>query len=218
MNTACPTCRTEYAVTAADVGRRVACAKCGTHLLVAQTGLKVEPAAAGRETTASLPRLRVPEDWPTLTFACGSVLVLLFVLLPLIQSAGVERRTALLTEATLEHAAAVKRLRERNADGKATADAEEAWQRRREQLQDDVKLAEAARARDLYWSRFGLLFASLVLAVGAIGWTRPDQPLTRRTVGAVVLAAMLLLALQTVLPLGCSPPARSYNSGANTSP
>src|SRR5205807_1169926 len=133
-----------------DVGRRVACAKCGTHLVVTQTGLRAESEPApGAKPEPRPSRFRIPEEWPTLSFASGTVLVVLFVLLPLIQSAGVERRTALLSEASIEHAASVKRMRERNADPKQIADADEAWQKRRDQLQDEVKLAEASRARDL---------------------------------------------------------------------
>jgi hypothetical protein len=163
-------------------------------------------------------RFRLPENWPSIAFTVGAVLVIWFVFMPLIGSANAERRTALLTVETLDHAADMKQLRTRNADTKQIADAEEAWQRQREQLQEEVRLAEAARARDLYWERYGLLLGCLTLAVGAIGWTRADQPLTRRIVGAVVLAAQLLLAFQTVTPLGCSPPGRAYNSPANPIP
>lgn len=216
MSPFCPTCAAVYTLTTADVGRRIACARCGTNLTVTPDGLRADPSAT--PPAKSVPRFRLPANWPTIAFTTGAVLVIFFVFMPLVGSANADRRTALLSEASVEHAANLKRLRERKADAKQISDAEEEWQRLRDQLQDEAKLAEAARARDLYSDRYGLLLGCVVLAVGAVGWTRADQPLTRRILGAVVLAAQLVLAFQTVTPLGCSPPGRSYNSGANPTP
>ncbi len=238
MTAACPACRTEYTVTPQDVGRRIACARCGTHLAVDETGLRAEEAGSaappaalqgaktaagtaalpGKRLTDNLTPLRGKADWPTVLFLAGVGLVLCFVLMPSIAAANVERRTARLGEAMLDHAAYIKKLREKGADPKQVAEAEEAWQARREELQNDVKYAEFARGRGAYWDKYGLLLGYLVLAAGAVGWTRPDQSLVRRVLGAVVLAVQLLLAFQTVTPAGCSPAGRTYNLPATPTP
>jgi len=46
MNNACPECGPVYAVTANDVGQRIACKKCGTPLVVKADGLKRDGGAA----------------------------------------------------------------------------------------------------------------------------------------------------------------------------
>ena len=72
-----------------------------------------------------------------------------------------------------------------------------------------------ARGRSAYWDRYGLLVGSVAVAAGAVGWTRPGQPAARRAVGGVVLAGQLLLAFQTVTPVGCAarPPATAPPAG-----
>ena len=220
MNTACPSCGTEYVVSAKDVGRRIVCSGCRKPLGVTETGIRLE--AVPDTTPASTPgpanKFLLPRDWATLLFAVGAMLVVWFALMPWIASAGVDRRQAILGSETLDHAAYLKRLRDQNADPGQIAGAEETWQKRRETLQAEVKLAEFDRSRGGYWDRYGLLLGYLVLAVGAIGWTRVGQPLVRRIVGAVVVTGQLLLAFQTVTPMGCSQPARPYNSAAIPSP
>jgi hypothetical protein len=209
-------------VTPADVGRRIVCSGCRQALSVNEAGLQLDAEAIivtePIRVSDRLRWFRGPVDWPTLLFAVGVILVSWFVMMPTIGSANVDRRTAALGEQTLEHAAFLKKLRDRNADPKQITEAEEAWKTRREMLQDEVKLAEFSRARGAYWDRYGLLLGYLTVAIGAIGWTRADQPLVRRIVGAVILAGQLLLAFQTVSPVGCSPLPRSYNSAANPGP
>jgi hypothetical protein len=156
----------------------------------------------------------LPEDWATYLFTLGAVLVIWFVMMPVIAMANVERRQAILGDQTLDHAAYLKRLRETDADPRQVSGAEEAWQKRREALQDEVKQAEFARARGGYWDHYGLLAGSLVLLVGSIGWMRSGQPLVRRIVGAAIVSGQLLLAFQTITPVGCSPTGRPYNSAA----
>src|SRR5262245_41947227 len=102
MNTACPTCGTEYAVAAKDVGRRIGCAKCGTHLSVTSAGLVADSVSAPsqsmveRQPTNDLTSLWRRADWPTLGIGVGAVLVLWFIFMPIIAASNVERQNAIL--------------------------------------------------------------------------------------------------------------------------
>lgn len=227
MNTVCPACSTPYAVTSADIGRRIACAKCGVVLVVDSTGLRPETATppSPSSTPPAVPNLTArllaqipPLDRPLLTFGLGTVLVIAFTVLPLIAVGQVERQNAILGEASLDQAAAIRALRERGVEDSQLREAEERWQKRRDEYQDAVRRAEFARARSGYWDRYGLLAGAVVLALGAVGLIRdPERPTALRWVASVILSAQLLLAFQTATPVGCAPPTRSYNPGGSPS-
>lgn len=232
MNTKCPSCETEYAVTEKDIGRRIACAKCSTHLVVDANGLR-ETASGLAESRSekkssvdpitvrwweSMTALVPVEKVPTLLFGLGVLLVVWFLFMPMIAKDRIDRRNALLQEATYAHNANLRRLRDKNADIQQVTEIEEAWVKKRTELEDDVKRAEFAKGQGAYFDRYGLLLGFLVVAAGAIGWTRANQPLVRRILGAVVLGIELLLAFQTVLPLGCTSAPRAYNSGVVPTP
>ncbi len=219
MNTACPSCATVYAVTPADVGRRIACAKCGTNLRVAAGGLEVEPkpAAAATTPTTDRPLLLAARTWakdvdpPTFLFSLGLLLVLVFVAMPLIAAAKIDRRLAQSQEAAFEHAVRMRALQERKESEKAIKDAEEKWAKARVEYEDAVEYAKFDRAKGAYFERYGLLLGNLLAAGGAVWLLRTDQPLPKRIVAGVVVTVQMLLAFQTVTPVGCGSAARAYN-------
>ncbi len=230
MNNACPSCATVYTVTPTDVGRRIACAKCGTALRVGEAGLEPdkpeekaassEPAnpstpakKAGRPFSADFQAWTRDIDPPTFLFSSGILVVLFFLFLPLIGAAKIERRSAQLQEATLDHAVRIRSLQEKKESEKAVKDAEEKWSKVRDEYQDSVKYAEYSKAQSLYWERYGLLLGYMLVAGGGVWLLRTEQPLAKRIVAGVVVTVQLLLAFQTITPLGCVPAARAYNRG-----
>jgi predicted Zn finger-like uncharacterized protein len=101
MNNACPECGAVYAVASKDVGRRIACKKCRTLLVVTERGLERdepltaepaeedEPASSTepeRETTSYssgfFARLRNLADVPTYLLGVGTFLSILFLFCP----------------------------------------------------------------------------------------------------------------------------------------
>jgi predicted Zn finger-like uncharacterized protein len=219
MNTACPSCATVYAVTPSDVGRRIACAKCGTNLRVADAGLEAEPKpdpAPGMRPPDN-PLLAAARTWakdidpPTFLFSAGILTVLFFVAMPTIAAAKVDRRLAQSQEAAFEHAVKMRALQEKKESEKAIKDAEEKWAKARTDYEDAVESAKFDRAKGAYFERYGLLLGNLLAAGGAVWLLRTDQPLPKRIVAAVVVTVQVLLAFQTATPVGCGPPARAYN-------
>lgn len=231
MNNACPSCGTVYTVTPADVGRRIACAKCATALRVAAAGLEREPAqtpgSAGAATPATepaaparsrqlppIPTWATTFDPPTLLFSAGILVMLYFAFGPVIAAAKVERRSAQLSEASLDHAVRVRALQEKKADEKLLKDTEDRWAKQRDEYQDAVKYAELGKQQAAYWDRHGMLAGYLLIAAGGVWLLRTEQPLVKRVVAAVVVTVQVILAFQTVTPVGCAPAARAYNHRA----
>lgn len=226
MNSQCPACSTAYTVTPADVGRRIACAKCGVVLVVDAEGLRpdsgspipvpeAKSSAPSNLTTSFTARL-TGWDRPLILFALGAVLVVAFTILPHIAAGQVDRQNAILGEAALDQAAGIRAMRERGAEDRQLREAEERWQKLREEYTDSVRRAEFAKARSAYWDRYGLLAGAVLLTIGAITLMRdPERSPMLRWAAGVIVTVQLLLAFQTIAPVGCAPLPRSYNPGGN---
>ncbi len=78
----------------------------------------------------------------------------------------------------------------------------ESWEKEKSDLEEDVADAELAQQRGLYWYRYGMLLGALLTAVGAFGYLRPQQFLIRRILGAVVLAALVLIVFNSFGQIG----------------
>lgn len=205
MRNTCPSCHVEYVVTPADVGRRIRCKQCQTTLVVAPDGLELEPQpVAGQEKPPLTQRVgdlgdlrrRVDRiaDGPTLLFGLGAVLVIFFLFMPLIGKAKIDRRIAELNQRTADHAAEMKALRAKPGNEQKVQEHEDQWQKRQDELQDAVKQAEYANAESTYLDRYGLMLGFLLVAAGALGFLQHGPTATKRIVGAVVIAAQMLLA------------------------
>jgi hypothetical protein len=249
MRNACPTCQTVYAVTPADVGRRITCTRCNANLLIDEDGFRLaegsggsksvppppprsdqEPAERKRSSRRARlgddepkkepakdepkPRRRARDedddddppkatvnagelfqkyvDVPTVVFAVGVVVVLWFLFMPIINAAGTRWYTARVEDEQLAHDEEMKRLKEKGpADGVTKED--ERWRKRKEVLDASVTRAGITARQSEYWDRFGLLGGFIVTALGSIGLLMSHQPLVRKVVGGVVVAAMLLM-------------------------
>ncbi len=58
MRNACPTCQTVYAVTAADVGRKIVCTRCNAALVIDEDGFRLQD---GTDKSKSAPPLKLAE-------------------------------------------------------------------------------------------------------------------------------------------------------------
>jgi predicted Zn finger-like uncharacterized protein len=214
MNNTCPECGTVYAVAPKDVGRRIACTKCGAVLAIGEGGFEKEKEAdtstvverplprKPRFTPEFRERLRAMLDWPTAVFGLGAFLVLSMMFMPLVGKAKVERRTGLLQEEQFDHEAEIRKLREKPGNETKIVEAEEAWKKRRESLEAEIKHAEFANSRSGYTDRYGLLLGFILMMVGSLRLMRTGEGLVKRIFGAVVLGAQMLLVFNSLLG-GC---------------
>jgi predicted Zn finger-like uncharacterized protein len=66
MNNACPECGAVYAVAEKDIGRRIACKKCNSALIVTEEGLtRDDPPAPRKDDSGERSRARVEDDRPS---------------------------------------------------------------------------------------------------------------------------------------------------------
>jgi predicted Zn finger-like uncharacterized protein len=214
MNNACPECGAVYAVASKDVGRRIACKKCRTLLVVTERGLErdepitAEPAEeedaapsveTERETTSDasgfFARLRNLADVPTYLLGVGAFLSILFLFLPLLDQAKVARREAEVTASEVDTA---RRLRETKADDEKKR-IQENGERRRRELREEADLIRLGTRQADYWNHYGMMLGVLFVAFGALGYLTSGQTLTRRVVGGVLLCSILVLIFWTFL-------------------
>lgn len=256
MRNACPTCQTVYAVTPADVGRRITCTRCNANLVIDEDGFRLADGPGGstggskavppppppraatepeerRSSRRGRPEEREKEpakdepksrrrgreekedeeedddgppkasvnpgelfkkyvDIPTVVFGLGAVIVLWFLFMPLINGASLRWYAARVEDEQLAHDDEIKRLKE-----KGPADSipkrEEDWKKRKEVLDSSVVKAGITTRQAEYWDRFGLLGGFIVTALGSIGLLMSHQPLVKKVLGGVVVAAMMLM-------------------------
>src|SRR5262245_47111110 len=202
MNNTCPECGAVYTVTSKDVGRRIACKKCRSALIVTERGLERDDVVAAEVDDGPEPRRVAPRsgpsffervrnvaDVPTYLFGAGAFMVIYFLFAPLIEQAKVDRREGEVTEAEL---AKTKRLRATKSDADKKK-IEEEWRKESDDLNDRVTQARIGAKQGAYWDRHGMMLGFLLLAFACLGYLSPQQPTIRRIVGAIVLCAMLLL-------------------------
>ena len=68
------------------------------------------------------------------------------------------------------------------------------WEKNKKPLQEDVDEAKVSLHRSLYWYHWGALFGFVCLTIAALGYLHPSQSTIRRTIGAVVITGVVLLA------------------------
>jgi hypothetical protein len=117
----------------------------------------------------------------TLLFAMGTLLVILFVFLPVIDQAKVARAQA----RTRDEAAAAP---DKPAIGKGP-----------EQAQKEVRDAENAAVLARYWYDWGMLAGFLLLAGGSLGYLGSPNSQIKRVLGCIILAGQLLLVFLIIV-------------------
>ena len=136
-------------------------------------------------------------DIPTLIFGVGTLMVVFFLFLPLIDLAKVSARKAAVEESELTEKRNERVFKEKKdkqpADEDARNKGREAAKSEKEKLQEE---ADSARLSADQWHtqyRRGMMLGFWVLAIGALGFLQPSQPTIKRVVGAIVITAEVLL-------------------------
>jgi hypothetical protein len=245
MNNACPGCGAAYAVAEKDVGRRIACKKCGTALIVAATGLvrddvdapspppnadDDEPRnrrrerddddddrsrrkrprdddsgdsgrAARRKARAAqasewLNKLRVIADVPTWLYGIGLFLAIYGFFASRIDQAKLLGRIGDQESAAAEQ---LQDEREYGPSSDASASEKESRKKRRDEYaktkaryDERIAYAKASANQAAWWNEYCKLIGCLLLAIGSIGFIRMEQAPTKRILGAVTVAIILL--------------------------
>ncbi|MFL5242125.1 MAG: hypothetical protein ACJ8FY_08450 [Gemmataceae bacterium] len=217
-----PGCRTAYDVSPRNIGHRFSCKKCSAPLIVGENGVQaVENGAATAvafeelsakpppASAAAMRKSRVPantDEWRTFLlgiadrstwlFGAGVFLSVLYSFFPLIDQAKVSRREAAIIGGQLREdrlQADFKKKEKASPDeAERRKKGQEAWEKRKSELEEDVEDAEVDLQRSMYWYRYGMLFGVLLLTTGSLAYAHPSQPLIRRVLGTIILVALIV--------------------------
>ena len=219
MNNACPTCGAIYNVAIKDVGRRIRCKKCGIGLEVHESGLEIEtpnppeadaPEVEGDEFEAPRPRkerrpagpafnprelLAKIGGIPTLLFGFGAFLVIVFLFMPIIGTAAVDRAQGASERVDLQWKTKEREMtREKKSSEEIGKAREEFYKKKdKESLEEDVGYERISHKRSRWMEMYGMMFGFLFLMAGSIGYMGPEQSLMRRILGTVVLGAQVII-------------------------
>jgi hypothetical protein len=222
MNANCPRCGAVYTVSPQHVGRQVTCRKCSSALIIAQDGLHLAdvPEAALVEEDEAEEEMPAPQgrkrpsaqaawgglasflgpgvDIPTILFGAGAFFVILFLFLPLIDQAKVNRRQAAIDENNHREQRRLREFNDKKAN-KEKVDEElrnkqhEAFEKDKKTLTDDLDDAKVSQLRAPYWYRWGMMVGFWLLAAASLGYLGPNQPTIRRVTGCIVIVAEVVL-------------------------
>ena len=237
LNNNCPSCGALYNVAAKDIGRRLKCKKCNTALTVTEAGLVVDDEDAPRGTDArALPDeadgdpvakkkrpfspggnpLAAVGGIPTVLFAFGVFLVIVFTSFPIIGRAGTDRAAAYTERLKNDKELEVFELKPKGKKVSEFTDTEKKkiedetpkieakYERLIERAGLEAKGTEVSNRRDVWMEQWGLMFGFLFVSFGCIGYLRTEQPLVMRIVAGTVLTFLLMIMLMKFS--GCAAP------------
>jgi hypothetical protein len=230
MQNVCPNpgCGATYNLAPEHVGRRIQCKKCGAALVVEADGLHLAEGPGGGP--APFPSLGEEEARPqrglrkagapgnptnpvhqlwasvgsivcTVLFAVGSVLVVLFLFLPIIDQMRVAAKRADVEAFNAKERAEVEKKVEAPAPfpggpqagapqpGKSSS----ALDKEKKELEKEVVDTRIGAQKRLWLYTIGMMLGVLSLAMASIGYLSAFQSTTRRVVGAIVICALLLM-------------------------
>jgi hypothetical protein len=229
-------CSGTFQLTEDDVGSTRTCSKCRATVRLTPSGLVVERAGAvpGVVQASSPPASpSAVSDAPLETFAMtssssdspmnrltiilfgfGSVIVILFLFLPLIDHLQIARRQAEISGGERRINREERARSQGGAEGKdgKGADPEkqrkdrEAWETRKQELEktiDELRTATATKQLVYTW---GMLVGFVLLAIASIGFLRAPQIRSRHIVGGIVITAEILLIFVVYLARSVVPP------------
>lgn len=219
MNSACPGCGAVYNVTSKDVGRRLKCKKCNAPVIITEQGIEPDsapvtaaPVAAGyapqegEDIIPSKPR-RLRGGFSdtyqqnasllaSLLFGIGAFLVIFEMFMPLIGLAKIEARKEMREQAIRDFNKAKKEIEEGKDDGNKTNRIAELQKEHKKDLDywdEKIQDAKSASMTSLYFEQYFMLFGFLLVMVASIMFMSPEQPTTKRVVGAVVITFQMLV-------------------------
>jgi hypothetical protein len=142
---------------------------------------------------------------PTVVMGFGAFLVIVFLFMPIIGQAAIQRAEAGKQKLEQERDAKVKKLVPKGKKPQElTGDEQKKFLEEADKIQkdyekqisdaeDDARGEVTSNKRAVWFERYGMMFGFLFVMVGSIMYMMPEQPNIRRIVGAIILTAQLVL-------------------------
>lgn len=132
---------------------------------------------------------------PTLLFGFGAFLVIVFLFMPIIGVAAVDRAQGAVERVDLQWKTKEREMRkEKKQEEEITKAREDFYKKRdKEALDEDVGYERVSNKRSRWFEMYGMMFGFLFLMAGSIGYMMPEQTGVRRILGTVVLGTQVLI-------------------------
>jgi hypothetical protein len=222
MQNVCPNpgCGATYNLAPEHVGRHIQCKKCGAALVVEADGLHLAESPSGgpapfaalgeeearpqrgvrKAVAANNPTDPVHRLWAsvgsivcTVLFAIGSVLVVFFLFLPIIDQMRAVAKQAEIDEINAKERADLEKKVEGPLGVGQPPKASTSKDKERKDLEKEVIEVRTGARKRLWLYTIGMMLGVLSLAIASIGYLSAFQSTTRRVVGAIVICALLLM-------------------------
>ena len=139
----------------------------------------------------------------TLLFGFGAFLVIVFLFMPMIGSASVQRAQGAVERMELEWKTKERKMRKENKSPDEISKAREEFFKGKDDLEDDVQETSISNKRSHRFDLYGMLFGFLFLMAGSLGFLMPGHTIYRRILGTVVLGAQILIIFMVFAGEGC---------------
>jgi hypothetical protein len=224
MNNNCPGCGAIYNVASKDIGRKLKCKKCSMALEVTAAVVADEDdnePVVKKSKTSKFARapgsnpLDAVGGVPTILFAFGVFLVIVFTSLPIIGLAGTDRASAYVDKLELEQKQKIDALApkgkkeaewtesERNKIVEDSKKIIEDYDKKIKDAKNEERATKIGNRRDVWMERYGLMFGFIFVAFGCIGYLRTEQPLVLKITAGLTLFVMLIVMFGTFGIHGC---------------
>lgn len=140
-------------------------------------------------------------------FGFGAFLVIVFMFLPIIGDAAVDRAQGAVERIDLEWKSKERQMR-KSSPPKTEEEINTARDKfykdnDKDKAQENVDYERTSNKRAKWLERYGMMFGFIVLMFGSLGFMMPGQTQARRVLGTIVLAAQLVfLIFEVVLVSG----------------
>jgi predicted Zn finger-like uncharacterized protein len=151
---------------------------------------------------------------PTVLFGIGAFLVIVYLFMPIIGQAAIQRAEAAREKLEQERDSKIKKLLPKGKkETDLTGDELKKFQEDRDKIMkdyetllqeadDDAKSERTSNKRSVWFERYGMMFGFLFVMIGSLLYMMPEQPTIKRVVGAVVITAQMVLVFLSFLIRG----------------
>ncbi len=132
---------------------------------------------------------------PTLLFGFGAFLVIVFLFMPIIGGAAVNRAEGASERIDMEWKSQERKLRKDKKTEEDIGTAREKFYKDndKDRAEENVGYERVSNKRSRWFEMYGMMFGFLFLMAGSLGYMMPDQTTVRRILGTVVLGAQVLI-------------------------
>lgn len=132
---------------------------------------------------------------PTVLFAFGAFLVIVFLFQPLIGVAAVQRAEGAVERLDLDWKAKERKMRKDKKGEDEISKAREDFYKAqgKDDVDEGVAYERVSAKRSRWWELYGLMFGFLFLMAGSVGYMTDGQSTVRRILGTVVLGSQMLI-------------------------